>query len=467
MTSIETTLVRESTDAAPWSLLTVMAVAALLALPALWSGYPLVYYDSPDYVVMPFRWDMPIYRTGAYGVFALVGRISHSLWTLVLLQSLIVAYVLYETFRLFVPGAARRMLVAFTILLALGTGLSWFTSEIMPDAFTGATVLALAVLVFEAGRLEPWRRSLLTAILALGIAVHTSHFAIIGGLILCLLAARWPAAWGWPFLVPRLRMALIAFVVALAMAVGSNWLMTGRAFLAQPSAVLTLGLLVQDGLAKRYLDDVCKQPGPDKPRLCMARNRLPATANDFLWHDDDFWKLGGWTGLQNEAHRIVEGCLHKYPLSFVWASLKLTFQQLLMVQTGDGVAPMQFFIEHAIKRYYPQELPAFWNARQQSGIDFSLINAVQVPILLGSLVALLPLLWLSWRQRDRVSTTIAAFTLLTLAGNAFVCGVLSNPNERYQSRIAWIAVLAVILASVRLSRRAGPGAPLRIRGPVA
>jgi hypothetical protein len=33
-----------------------------------------------------------------------------------------------------------------------------------------------------------------------------------------------------------------------------------------------------------------------------------------------------------------------------------------------------------------------------------------------------------------------------LLGNAFVCGALSNPNDRYQSRIAWIAVLAILLA---------------------
>ena len=33
--------------------------------------------------------------------------------------------------------------------------------------------------------------------------------------------------------------------------------------------------------------------------------------------------------------------------------------------------------------------------------------------------------------------------LVTLVGNAFICGALSNPHDRYQSRVVWIAVLAV------------------------
>lgn len=459
MSTFETTLVRYRATAVPWSLLAVAIATSILALPALWNGYPLAYYDSVDYVVMPFTWDMPIYRTGAYGVFAIVGRLAHSLWAVVFVQSLMVAYVLYEACRLFVPEAPRRALVALTSLLALVTGLPWIASQLIPDAFTGAVVLAILVLAFEAGMLQPWRRAALVAVLAVGTAVHTSHFAILGGLWLCLAAARWLAARGWPLLKARLGALLIAFVVALGLAIGSNWLMTGRAFLAQPSAVLTLGLLVQDGLAKRYLDEVCHRPGPDKPHLCMARNRLPLTANDFLWHDDDFWKLGGWTGMQREADRIVQGCLTKYPFTYAWASLKLTVRQLAMFATGDGLTPMDFFIGHAVRQYYPREMAAFTNAEQQSGLDFTLINRIQVPILLASFLALFALLWLALRRRDSVSATLAAFVLLALLGNAFVCGALSNPNDRYQSRIIWVAVAVLAIAGTRLARRLPDAAP--------
>ena len=459
MSSIASTLGRERTIAAPWTLVSVIAAAGLLALPALWNGYPLVYYDSVDYVLMPFTWDMPIYRTGAYGVFAILARLSGSLWGLVVAQSAMVAYVLYESLRVFAPAAPRRVLIVLTMAVCLVTGLPWFTSQIMPDAFTGAVVLATITLAFADDLLDGWRRGTLAAILAVGIAVHTSHFALAGGLIVCLFAARLLAKHGWPVLWPRLRTIVIAFVAALAIALGANWLMTGRAFLAQPSAVLTLGLLVQDGLAKRYLDEVCKKPGPDKPALCMARNRLPLNANDFLWHDDDFWKLGGWTGMQGEADRIVKGCLARYPFTYAVTSLELMLQQLVMVDTGDGLAPMQSFTGHAIQKYYPQEMRAFIAARQQRRIDFALVNDLQVPLLLLSGAALIPILWLAWVRRDRVTVTLAGLVLLALLGNAFVCGALSNPNDRYQSRIAWVAVLALALGGARLLGGAGEAAP--------
>ncbi|MFI4987865.1 MAG: hypothetical protein ACHQF3_10525 [Alphaproteobacteria bacterium] len=457
MTALETSRLQVRADAAPWSLLALTVVAALLASPALWNGYPLAYYDSVDYVVMPFTWDMPIYRTAAYGVFAIFGRLAHSLWGIIFVQSLMVAYVLLEACRLFVPLAPRRALVLSATLLALLTGLPWVTSQIIPDAFTGIVVLAALVLAFEDGRLGAVRRWTLMVVLAVGTAVHTSHFAILAGLMLCLVAARFLARRGWPLLGPRLRTIPIAFAMALSIAVGSNWLMTGRPFLAQPSAVLTLGLLVQDGLAKRYLDEVCMKPGLYKPRLCMARNRLPPTANDFLWHDADFWKLGGWTGMRNEADRIVQGCLFNFPLSYAWTSAKLMFQQLAMVGSGDGLTPMSFFIGHAVRSYYPREMPAFSDAEQQAGIDFSLLNDIQVPIQLASFVALFPLLWLAVRRRDRLAATVTGLVLLALLGNAFVCGALSNPNDRYQSRIAWVAVLALAYGGMRLAQPANNG----------
>jgi hypothetical protein len=34
-------------------------------------------------------------------------------------------------------------------------------------------------------------------------------------------------------------------------------------------------------------------------------------------------------------------------------------------------------------------------------------------------------------------------------GNAIVCGVISDPHDRYGARIVWIAVFAVALAAAR------------------
>jgi hypothetical protein len=36
-----------------------------------------------------------------------------------------------------------------------------------------------------------------------------------------------------------------------------------------------------------------------------------------------------------------------------------------------------------------------------------------------------------------------------LLGNAFVCGVISGPHDRYGARMVWVATFVVLIAAVR------------------
>jgi len=45
---------------------------------------------------------------------------------------------------------------------------------------------------------------------------------------------------------------------------------------------------------------------------------------------------------------------------------------------------------------------------------------------------------------------LATACLLALLANAFVCGTLSNPHDRYGARLIWLAVTAAAIAAVRL-----------------
>ena len=69
-------------------------------------------------------------------------------------------------------------------------------------------------------------------------------------------------------------------------------------------------------------------------------------------------------------------------------------------------------------------------------------------------MALLPLIvLLAWR-REAVADLgeLAAAAALALLANAFVCGALSNPHDRYGARMVWLAALAVMVASARLAQ---------------
>jgi hypothetical protein len=427
--------------------------AGLLTLPAVWNGSPFYYWDSVDYVYLPFTWELPIYRTVSYGVFAGIGRMAGSLWAVVAVQALLVAWMLRETLAVFWPGNPDRALVPLTLLLTLLTGLSWSVGTLMPDALTGLVVLGLACLAFDRGELGR-RRLPLAAITAIAVAVHTSHVALSIGLVAALALVALGGRRLRLGLRPRIVLPASCVVAAIVMVIGAHWLTTGRPMLTQPTSMLFLARLVQDGIAKRFLDDHCVDGKPYL--LCPYKDRLPPTANEFLWQANSIpQQLQGWERLGPEAAEIVVRSLHDYPWLHLAAAGRLTVQQIVKLRTGDGLLPgVGWFIDDPLHRYYPAGHAAFLGSHQRAGIDFVPVNAVHVPAAALTLVLTLAALGWAWRRGERRALAITLVVVIALAGNALICGALSNPNDRYQSRIVWLAVVATAIAGARIRETA-------------
>ncbi|ACI97601.1 hypothetical protein RC1_0151 [Rhodospirillum centenum SW] len=430
------------------SLRTVLLVglgALPLLGPALWNGYPLFFFDSFEYVPLPFTGELPVYRTAGYGLFAWIGRLTGSLWPIIVVQCLLVAFVLLAFARA-VAGVGRSG-AAYAVLLAAAAagGLPWYTGQVMADGLTGAVILGLLTLLLFRDRLPLSWATLVAAVVAVGIASHTSHVGIAGGLLLLGFAA---AALGRlrPGWLPPVRTGLPAVTLAagLMLAVGANWTATGRLFLVQPSTVQTLALFVENGLAARYLDAVCPGREPPPHALCAHRGALPHSANEFLWGHSPFRALGGWDGLRPEAEAIVDGVRSRYPGALLWQSARFTGRQFAMMRLGDGLVPMQFLMRGPVAEHYPAELAAFEAARQQQGeITFPFWNPLLSVLWWGGLGGLVLLVAGRWRAGCRRQSILALGVLAALAGNAFICGALSNPNQRYQGRLAWMPVALV------------------------
>jgi hypothetical protein len=206
--------------------------------------------------------------------------------------------------------------------------------------------------------------------------------------------------------------------------------------------------MMQDGIVARYLGDHCPQ---EKLKLCPYRNELPATADEFLWGHSMFNALGRFEGLDDEMGFIVTHSLADYPLWQAKAALAATAQQLVHVATGEGT---NGWIPHTygiIERYVPSQLKPMRAARQQHwDIDFPAINALHVPVALASMLAAL-LLFAHGMVRRRLDdlTMLAATVTFALLGNAFICGVISGPHDRYGARMVWIATFTVLVAIAR------------------
>jgi hypothetical protein len=196
----------------------------------------------------------------------------------------------------------------------------------------------------------------------------------------------------------------------------------------------------------RYLDDHCPDP---RLRLCPYRHKLPRTADEFLWKDGPFSELGGFAGLGEEMRTVVLESLTEYPGEQIETAIAASAKQLVRVKNGEGVVTTLFHTYGIIERYMPTAVPAMRAARQQHGeVSFHFLNEMQVPVALISML-LLPVIVLAGRGEYGDLRLAAATVIVALLANAVVCGVISNPHDRYGARLAWIATFAVALVPMR------------------
>lgn len=241
-------------------------------------------------------------------------------------------------------------------------------------------------------------------------------------------------------------------LIGLAITFAANFAVSRNAIWPPGGYGIVFGRMLQDGAVAKYLNAHCPDPAL---RLCPYRNELPATADDFLWSDGVFNKLGRFTGLNNEMRAIVLGSLRDEPFLHLKLAAFATLKQLVFVRSGEGVVDSVSHTYGIIERFTPRALPALRAARQQNGgIHFGAINLVHVPVALASLI-LLGFLAL----RAALSGTFAPLECLSLTAaiavvsNAALCGALSNPHDRYGARIAWIGTFVGALWLARFLQR--------------
>lgn len=425
----------------------LLLAAALLSWAALWNGYPLMFYDSGDYAGLWDKGWIEPYRLPVYGLLITPLHWGRSLWGVVAGQALLTAWMLREGVAAFGPARNHEAwLVAMTAILAAATSLPWYAGQVMPDILAGLMLLGLAVLM--AGReTPPLRRLVVAAVVALAAAAHFSHLLLAIGIVAAvgLLRRRLP---------PR---RVVAPILAALMIVPAANAAMGRGFVySETGPVFLLGRLIQDGFAKSYLDRHCPaQPDSNTPLgLCAFKDRLPVSANDFLWgRDPAFQAIGGWRNGQDEARRVVLGSLRQQPLDHLAAALADTMRQAVMIRTGDGIAP-QREPWGVVERSFPADFPAYRAARQQNGaLSFDGLNRWHRPLAFAAI----GLLALALPQLGRIGRPEAVFCAVILGGlfgNAALCATLSNPDDRYQSRIVWLAVYGgMILAANWVTQR--------------
>lgn len=425
-----------------------ISLAALLA-PALWNGYAIVFYDTGGYAEAAVHLKMVPGRSLFYGLFLWLSSLGWwSFWGPVLIQSLATLWLLHLLLRCHtLPSGPSAILITISALTAL-TGLSWYTSQLMPDILLPLVVLALWLLGVHWPQIRSGERVGLFAVTILGMVSHMSCLALALGLtvvisIIRVLNGRWrlPPAFPLPPLTAVLATLVLMPTLHLAL--------TGHGGYTPGGPIFLFGRLVQDGVIKRWLAENCPVPGIE---LCELQERLPATADEFLWTDlSPFQNLGGWRGgAEPEIKYLTLAAIRAYPAMTLWTTLRSTAEQTVKVATGDALDEGHYDTRGFILKHLQDIGPSFMAARQQrEGISsalFERLNTVHMPVGLFAFFSLPPLAFWRLRIGRPDLAALALFVLIALLGNAFICGALSNPHDRYQNRLIWLAPLVVGMA---------------------
>ena len=432
---------------------TFLIATLILSGAALYNGYPLTYPDSGAYVVM---YQLGIIRSVFYSFLIAPARLTHTLWTVVLAQSLLTTVLLRIVLREVFDIVSRLEFIAVIALLSVLTSLPWYTGFIMPDIFTALMVLGLFMLSFCYERLDRWERYFIVALTFVASIEHYSNIPIAVGLLLVGLAARMYMTKHGGTQVPYLALPATVVAGGIAAIVIANYLMFGIVTYSVGGYAFALARLLGHGPAIEVLRENC----PTRHyAACFYLKRLPANNEEVLWLPDNLFDRVGFEGESKEGWEIISRTIEEHPRRVLHDAIGDTIHQLHQSHTGDGLRPVDQDPANAytLRSTYPTDYAAYTKSRQGRGefthriglwelhwnfLIFSVFYSMFIAILLAYDRQWLPV---------QLTVTVAFAVLL----NAFVSGAIADSLDRYGSRVIWLIPLIAIASWRKALRLSG------------
>lgn len=457
----------------------LLAAALLLSWVALLNRSPLVFSDTRAYVVGgEVAWDKAAALAGSlaapsaqvpgedrhgaavrgavgvrsayYGLFAFLSRGGGWFWPTVALQALALAFAARAFLAAAFPAVGERGYLALAGGLAAVSAAPWFASFLMPDVFAGVAILCVATLGLYRDRVPGPSRWALMALLCFSAAAHNSILLVVGlsGMAVAAGAVigRWPARRALASVAAILGPFLLAVAAGLAVGIIGFKQVT----LAPQAPPFLLARSIEDGPGRLYLQSRCPEAGY---WMCRHAGSLPAGSQEFLWSPTGVFMSATpeeRARMRAEQMDIVLSAAAAYPREQALASLSNFARQLLSFGVGDltlGQGPRYGEDGFRVVESWP------------GGAGAGVMAGMGVVIQAGVAVSVLAMALLARRGEFRDKAPLLALLGLAILANAFVCGVLSDPQPRYQARVMWL--LPLVAGAMLLSRRPhtghGPG----------
>ena len=430
----------------------MIALAALIiTIPAIINGFPFVFMDTIDYLGGHVR----IFCPPAYGAFASTLRKMGNIWLIPAIQGFAVAYVLYYLNKVMWDRVRVVWYIGQIVMLTLFSSLPFVSSLIIADIFTPILFISFFILAYYQDKIDLVTKIILLVIFAFSAMAHVSNIYLGAGLLILMIMVELARG---EF---RRHLSGLAFVIgglmsAVVVLLAVNVTYFKSLSLSPSAPTYMLANLVAQGPAKKYLQEVCPNANY---KICKYSNQLPSEVNDFIWRKDGIvMRMGGFQSLNEEAATIVKKTLVKYPKEVATIAInsfaKSFFVHEPAAEIDNSITKENFpnVLEHYFGNGAKQQ---FLKSAQANGTFphhlIRTIDYVVYPASLGLLI--IAAIWLVPRYRDN-KYLLPLFTFAFICGNNFLCSVGSGLFDRYQSRVSWLMVLALlqVLAMLIISK---------------
>jgi len=425
-------------------------VSLVLIWPAIYNGFPLVYSDSGTYINAGYLKAIPVDRPIIYCLFVRYLSFSQSLWFVIIAQALLVTFVIYSAVKKFTTHNTLLISTLVIFILCLTTGITNFTSQIMPDIFSALTIIGFVIIITTAKM--QWKEYLLTFIVIISSITNFSNLILLAGMIVVIFLFMLFRLIKRGVFIRGLIIAAIPFILIISI----NKALSGKYQISRASNVFIIARMIETGLVKEYLTENC---GENDFILCDQIDSLPTTSYEFLWNEKSPLYSGGcvkstwencWQDKNYEFGRIIKGILTtpKYNTQLFFTYTKDFFRQLTIFNIpyldiyADKSAP-----QGCIEYRFPNELNAYKAAKQyKNGLWSITLTKIQLVFVIISLLVLsLMLFYYRKLKISKEHILILSLLITGLLGNALTVTIFSTVLDRYQSRVIWILPFICLL----------------------
>ncbi len=446
-----------------WRVAATFLGALLLAWPAFYNGFPLLYPDSMTYVgdgrivaraVFLHRFsDYYGMRSFFYSLGILPLHWNLTLWPVAALQCMLVAFLLWLVVRSFAPRKTIPPYLALVLLLSLFTGIGWYSTLIMPDILGPLLYLSIYLLVFARETLARGERILLYLISWWAITSHATHLLLAAGL--CMFLALLLAVDRRNFrrrIRPVLEVAAIIALAAASQLVLYSYLYGKPSLNGEQPPFLT-ARIIADGPGRWYLEKHC---GELKWAICDHVHNLPNDPDEFLWGADGIYQSASEDEskhLSQEELPFVLATFRAYPRQQFSRSAANFWGQLTDFGFDDLDASSWVLAEFTTS--LPRERASYASSLQaRNALPLELLTSIQNWAVLASLAIIAVFVPLLWRRHSLRLIALSVVIVPTVVVNALITGAISMVEDRFECRVIWLVpFLAGICVLDWLNRR--------------